>query len=107
MTKSSFILYETFFKTISNKTRFEIVKLLIKGPRSVNEISNQLNFEQSRVSHNLKRLECYGFITCNCKGKQRIYSIDKKSHILEIIKGIDKYISKYNKRLKECMGKHK
>jgi len=103
MTKSSFKLYEVFFKTISNETRFEIVRLLTNGPKSVNAISKALNYEQSRVSHNLKRLECYGFIICESKGKERIYSIDKKSHITEIIKGVDKYIMKYNKRLKECM----
>tara|TARA_Y100000310_G_C20592218_1_gene768673 strand:- start:249 stop:572 length:324 start_codon:yes stop_codon:yes gene_type:complete len=106
MTGSSFILYEKFFKTIANETRFEIVRLLTKGPKSVNSISKTLKFEQSRVSHNLKRLECYGFIVCECKGKERIYSIDKKSHITDIIRGIDKYISKYNKRLKECMDMH-
>lgn len=107
MTKSSFMLYEKFFKTIANETRFEIVRLLTKGPQSVNQISEKLNFEQSRVSHNLKRLECYGFIICENKGKQRIYSIDKKSHIVDIISGIDKYMTKYNKRLKECMDHSK
>ena len=104
MTKSSFFLYEKFFKTLSNKTRFEIIRLLMKGPRSVNEISKKLKFEQSRVSHNLKRLECYGFVLSECKGKQRIYSIEKK-YILPIINNVDKYISKYNKRLKECINR--
>ena len=104
MISSSFFLYEKFFKTLSNRTRFEIIRLLMKGPRSVNEISKSLKFEQSRVSHNLKRLECYGFVISICKGKQRIYSLDKK-YILPIINNIDKYIYKYNKRLKECSKK--
>jgi len=78
MTRSSFFLYEKFFKTLSNKTRYDIIRLLIKGSKSVNEISKTLKFEQSRVSHNLKRLECYGFVISICKGKQRIYSLDKK-----------------------------
>ena len=104
MISSSFFLYEKFFKTLSNRTRFEIIRLLMKGPRSVNEISKKLKFEQSRVSHNLKRLECYGFVLSECKGKQRIYSIEKK-YILPIINNVDKYISKYNKRLKECINR--
>jgi len=104
MIKSSFFLYEKFFKTLSNKTRYDIIRLLIKGPKSVNEISKSLKFEQSRVSHNLKRLECYGFVISTCKGKQRIYSLDKK-YILPIINNVDKYIYKYNKRLKECSKK--
>mgnify|MGYP001609441584 CR=1 FL=1 len=105
MTESSFLLYEKFFKTLSNKTRFETIRLLLKGPKSVNEISRTLNFEQSRVSHNLKKLECYGFVLFKCKGKERIYSIDKESHIMSIMNNIDKYMNKYNKRLKECLGK--
>lgn len=104
MTKLSFILYEKFFKTFSNRTRYEIIRLLMRGPKSVNEIANKLRFEQSRVSHNLKRLECFGFVSSTCKGKQRIYSIDKK-HILPIINSVDKYIYKYDKRLKECLKK--
>ena len=99
MTNLSFKLYKIFFKTLSNKTRFEIVKLLIKGPKSVNNISKNLKFEQSRVSHNLKKLECYGFINCECKGKKRVYSINKKSYIVEITNSIDKYMKEYNKIL--------
>ncbi len=101
MKQSSYYLYESFFKTLSNQTRFEIVKLLIKGPLSVNEISSKLKFEQSRVSHNLKRLEGCGFVFSKTKGKQRIYAIDSQI-IVPIIKNIDKYITKYNKRLNEC-----
>lgn len=107
MTNLSFKLYKIFFKTLSNRTRFEIVKLLIKGPKSVNNISRNLKFEQSRVSHNLKKLECYGFINCECKGKERFYSINRKSYILEIINNIDKYMGKYNKILNECSDSHK
>lgn len=102
MTKSSYFLYEKFFKTFSNKTRYEIIRLLIKGPKSVNQISKALKFEQSRVSHNLKRLEGCGFVICECKGKERIYSVDRK-YVLPIINHVDKYIHKYNKRLKDCI----
>ena len=96
--------YNLFFKAISNNTRFEIINLLRTKPHNVSQISQKLKFEQSRVSHNLKRLECYGFVISICKGKQRIYSLDKK-YILPIINNIDKYIYKYNKRLKECSKK--
>ena len=101
MTTTSFDSYEKFFKTVSNETRFKIIKLLMKGPRSVMDIANTLNFEQSRVSHNLKRLECCGFINLKLSGKKHIYSIDQ-AHIKPIILKIDKYIDKYNERLKEC-----
>ena len=102
----SFKLYKNFLNAIFNETRFEIIKLLIKGPRSVNSISENLRFEQSRVSHNLKKLECYAFVNYKCKGKERIYSINKISHIREIIKSIDKYINRYNRIFKDCIKKN-
>lgn len=94
--------YKLFFKAFSNKTRFEIIKLLRKGPRNVTEICKELKFEQSRVSHNLKCLEVCGFVTCKWEGKNKIYSLEKKT-MLPILNNIDKHIKKYNKRL-ECCG---
>lgn len=101
MTNTSFYLYENFFKTLSNKTRFNIIMFLINGPKSVGKIAKELKFEQSRISHNLKKLECYGFVICASKGKNRIYSIDKK-YIFPIIANINRFMIKYKKRLDEC-----
>lgn len=104
MTNLSFELYQQFFSAFCNKTRFEIINLLSKSPKNVSEISKNLKFEQSRVSHNLKKLECCGFINSKSKGKHKIYSIDKR-YMLPIIKNINKYIKKYDKRLNECFRK--
>jgi len=93
--------YKLFFKAFSNKTRFEIIKLLRKGPKHVSEICNKAGFEQSRVSHNLKCLADCGFVNWKWNGKNRVYSLDKK-HILPILKNIDEHIKTYNKRLKVC-----
>lgn len=101
MTKTSFYLYEMFFKALSNKTRFKIIQFLKEGPKTVNEICNKLNFEQSRVSHNLKRLEHCGFLTCKTKGKNRVYSVDK--HIFQALKNIDKYFIINKNKLKTCL----
>ena len=89
-----------FFKAIANKTRFEIVSMLKKGPKSVTELSEKLWFEQSRVSHNLKCLEKWGFVNGTYKGKNRIYSLDKE--IIFILAAIDKHLVKYRERLKTC-----
>jgi len=93
--------YKLFFKAFSNNTRFEIIRLLKKGPKSVTEICKELGFEQSRVSHNLKCLENCGFVSSKRNGKNKIYSLDKK-HILPILENIDKHIERYNKRLESC-----
>ena len=94
--------YRLFFKAFSNKTRFEIIKLLRKKSGNVTGICKELGFEQSRVSHNLKCLEACGFVSSKWDGKNKIYSLDKE-HILPILKNIDKHIERYNKRL-ECCG---
>jgi len=93
--------YNLFFKAFSNNTRFEIIKLLRKKPMSVSEIIEKTGFEQSRISHNLKCLESCGFVNAKQNGKQRIYGLDKK-HIIPILKGINKHIKSYNKRLIIC-----
>ena len=93
--------YRLFFKAFSNKTRFEIIKLLRKGPRNVTKICKELCFEQSRVSHNLKCLVDCGFVNNKYDGKNKVYSLDRK-HILPILKNIDEHIKDYNERLKVC-----
>lgn len=93
--------YRLFFKAFSNKTRFEIIKLLRKGSKNVSEICKELGFEQSRVSHNLKCLEACGFVNSEWKGKNKLYSLEKK-HIMPILDNIDEHIERYSKRLKSC-----
>jgi len=93
--------YKLFFKAFSNRTRFEIIKLLRKCPKHVSDICKELGFEQSRVSHNLKCLVDCGFVNSKWNGKNKIYEIDKK-HILPILKEIDKHIKTYNERLESC-----
>ncbi len=93
--------YRLFFKAFSNKTRFEIIKLLRTRQKSVTEICKKLKFEQSRVSHNLKCLEACGFVSSKWNGKNKIYFLDKK-HIIPILDNIDKHIESYDKRLKSC-----
>ena len=93
--------YKLFFMAFSNKTRFEIIKLLRKGPRNVSEICKELGFEQSRVSHNLKCLESCGFVNTEWSGKNKIYCLDKE-YIIPILNDIDAHINHYNKRLKTC-----
>ncbi len=95
------ISYRLFFKAFSNKTRFEIIKLLKKGSKSVTEICRELKFEQSRVSHNLKCLEACGFVSSKWNGKNKVYSLDRR-HIIPILDNIDKHIEKYSKRLESC-----
>lgn len=93
--------YRIFFKAFANKTRFEIIDLLRKKPKTVTEISSELGFEQSRVSHNMAQLVDCGFVVNNQIGKNKVYSLDKQT-IVPLLDLIDKHIGKYSAHLKEC-----
>lgn len=93
--------YKLFFKAFANKTRFEIIELLKKGPKNVNDICKKLGYEQSRVSHNLKCLIDCGFVENNRNGKQVIYSLNKAT-IKPLLELIDKHIGRYSIHLKRC-----
>ncbi|MBI2583519.1 MAG: winged helix-turn-helix transcriptional regulator [Candidatus Aenigmarchaeota archaeon] len=95
------ISYKLFIRAFSSKTRLDIIKHLSKKGASVSDISNSLGFEQSRVSHNLACLAECGFVEVNRKGKQRIYSLNRKT-ILPMLRLMDRHIKKYHKHLKEC-----
>lgn len=96
-----YISYKLFFKAFANKTRFEIIELLIKAPKTVNQICKKLGYEQSRVSHNLKCLVDCGFIQNKRVGKTKVYSLDQKT-IIPILKLVDTHIGKYSTHLKKC-----
>ena len=86
--------YDYFFETLANRRRLKIIDLLRKGPLPVSEIVKRAGFEQSNVSHNLRRLERCGFVDVKPNGKQRIYSLDKKT-ILPLMRLIEKHTNEY------------
>jgi len=87
---------------MSSKLRVKILDLLMKKPMPVNEITKILKEEQSKVSHNLKRLHDCHFIEVERKGKERIYSLNKKT-MVPLMKLVEKHVQCYCK--KECYKK--
>jgi DNA-binding transcriptional ArsR family regulator len=85
---------ESFFEIIANKTRIKILELLKTKDMSVSEIYTNLNEEQSKISHNLKRLSACNIVTSKKSGKKRIYSLNKET-ILPLLKIIDNHVEKY------------
>ncbi|WP_212920114.1 ArsR/SmtB family transcription factor [Ornithinibacillus bavariensis] len=63
-------------QTIAEPNRFNIVELLKKGPRSVNEIVMALNIGQPQVSRHLRILSETGIVRSRTKGQMRIYSLE-------------------------------
>lgn len=79
--------YHVFFGNLANPLRIEIITLLEGKEMSVNQISNKIGVEQSKLSHALAHLRKCNLVTFKRKGKEKIYSLNKKTllPILEII----------------------
>ncbi len=79
--------HKFFFETLGNQTRWDIIHLLGDTPHRVTDIADKLGYEQSLVSHHLKRLETCGFVKAETNGAERIYSLNKKTigHLLQLV----------------------
>ena len=77
----------------ANKTKLNIILALEKGPLSVNEITEKVKGEQSKISHNLsKLLQCH-ILEVKQKGKQRIYSLNSET-VVPILKIVKNHVKK-------------
>lgn len=93
--------YKLFFGTLANQQRLDIINLLRKGSKNVSQICKELGFNQTTTSHNLKRLETCGFVFAKKDGKERVYSLNKKT-IKPLVKLIDDHMEAYCKKLCGC-----
>lgn len=65
-----------FFKLLGNPKRLQLLYLLIQKSMTVTEISKQMNWEQSGVSHQLQLLRQYNLVQQRRNGKEMIYHLD-------------------------------
>ena len=72
-------LCESFFAVLADRNRLSIINLILEKDLTVNEVSGQLNLEQSLVSHHLKTLKDHGFVESKTDGKSRVYSANKET----------------------------
>jgi len=87
-------IYKLFFGSLANPNRLQIIITLRKEAMNVTEICKKLGFEQTMVSHNLKRLEQCGMVFAEQKGKNRYYSLNNKT-IKPLMELIDKHTHQY------------
>ena len=92
------IAYKIFFGTLANDNRLKIINLLRKGTKCVHEICDELRFNQTTVSHNLKRLERCGFVFVEQKGKHRYYCLNNKT-IKPLMALIDAHMHDYCEKI--------
>lgn len=93
-----------FFTNLANPLKIKIITAL-KGRgkgSSVGELSKKLKVEQSKISHALTLLKRCKIVNVNKKGKQRIYSLNKRT-IIPMLKMIDEH-SRCFCNCAECRG---
>lgn len=86
--------YKLFFGSLANLNRLKVINILRQGRKSVGEICKATNFEQTMVSHNLKRLERCGMVFHMKKGKHCYYYVNKTT-IKPLLGLIDGHMKKY------------
>ena len=96
--------YKLFFGTLANNQRLEIINLLRKGSKNVTQICKELKFNQTTVSHNLAVLKKCSFIFSVKNGKERVYSLNKKT-IKPLMELIDNHTEEFCKYLCGCETK--
>ncbi len=64
-------------KVLADETRLAVVEQLMEGPKHVGEINDQLDVEQTLLSHHLRVLRDAGLVTSQRDGKQVLYSLAK------------------------------
>lgn len=86
--------YKLFLGTLFSDVRLKILNLLRNKRLNVSEITKELKFDQTIVSHNLARLKQHGFVISEIDGKFRYYRINEET-IKPLMNLVDKHMSLY------------
>ena len=89
-----------FFVALGNKDRFAIMRLLASGPKTVTEIYETLDFKQTKVSNDLKRLRECGYVQIEKRGNERLYSIQPA--MLELLTAITAQVQELTTVCEDC-----
>lgn len=89
--------HQFFFETLGSQARWDIIHLLIDKPYRATDIADKLGYEQSLISHHLKRLETCGFVKVETNSTERIYHLNKET-IEPLLKLVDRHVNKFCKK---------
>ena len=98
--------YYLFFSTLANRTRLAIIDVLREGPKNISGVSDALEQEETKVSHNLKLLERSALVRSEGFGKGKLYSLNR-----EVVEPLSELLAfhtnKYCPGLKNCIPPEK
>lgn len=67
---------DKIYKSMADKNRRMILKMLKEGERNVNQILENMEIGQATLSSHLAVLRKSGLVSCRVSGKQRIYKLE-------------------------------
>lgn len=93
------------FNAVAEPRRRQILDLLARGERSVNEIADKLRVRQPQASKHLKVLREVGLVTVREDGPRRLYRLDgaKLKPIHDWVTGYERFWRESLDRLAEYL----
>ena len=94
--------YYLFFSALANRTRLAIIDVLKICPKTILEISEILDLEESTIINTLKPLQDCMIVNLQKTGKKNLYSLNKE--IIEPLSEILSFhVDKYCPGLEKCI----
>ncbi len=105
---------KNLFGALANSSRLRMVRILLRGPLNVSEITSVLGLSQSNVSHSLRKLLDAGIVIRQGRGSWAYYSLNRSDtaivKILDSVSSGMKEIENYQidmSQLRLCYDKRK
>lgn len=89
VTEDELIDLAELFKVFADSTRVKILYDLFDGPKNVTEITNDLEMNQSAISHQLRILKNSKLVEATRDGKEMIYQLADDHVKLIIATGLE------------------
>ena len=83
------VMIETF-RALAEPNRFQIVEMLLNGPRPVGDLVDQLGLRQPQVSKHLRVLSEAGLVDVRVDAQRRIYAL-RPAPLQELEVWLDRY----------------
>jgi DNA-binding transcriptional ArsR family regulator len=78
------------FRALAEPNRFQIVELLLNGPRPVGDMVDQLGLRQPQVSKHLRVLSDAGLVDVRVDAQRRIYAL-RPAPLQELEAWVERY----------------
>ena len=76
-----------FGKGVGNAARYRIIEALLKGRKTVNELTNIVKLSQPAVSQHLKTLKACDLVIDERRGKEVFYTVNTE-YTLKLLKNL-------------------